>query len=64
MEYHKKDLKIAQQTGDKSGEGGAYCCIGNDLYSLDRYDEAIEYHEKAVEIAQQTGTNGPIRAQQ
>jgi tetratricopeptide (TPR) repeat protein len=43
--------------GDKSGEGRAYGNIGNALYSLSRYDEAIEYHKKCLEIAQQTGKN-------
>jgi tetratricopeptide (TPR) repeat protein len=35
----------------------AYGNIGNALYSLSRYDEAIEYHKKDLEIAQQTGRN-------
>jgi hypothetical protein len=55
--YHKKLLEIAQQTGDKNGEGAAYGNIGNALHSLSRYDEAIEYHKKHLEIAQQTGDN-------
>jgi tetratricopeptide (TPR) repeat protein len=33
----------------------AYMNIGNAVYSLGRYDEAIEYHKKKLEISQQTG---------
>jgi tetratricopeptide (TPR) repeat protein len=76
LEYHKKNLEIAQQTGkidqsqlsiskhancsffsagDKSGEGTAYCNIGEAVRRLSRYDEAIAYQKKYLEIAQQTG---------
>jgi tetratricopeptide (TPR) repeat protein len=55
LAHHTKDLKISQQTGDKSGEGMAYGNIGNVLYSLSQYDQAIKYHKKNLEIAQQTG---------
>ena len=41
--------------GDKHGEGQAYMNIGNAVYSLGRFDEAIGYHKKKLEIARQTG---------
>jgi hypothetical protein len=41
--------------GDISGEGRAYCNIGNALGELGRTEEEMEYHKKYLEIAQQTG---------
>jgi tetratricopeptide (TPR) repeat protein len=49
--------------GDKAGEGMAYGNIGNALYSLGQFNEAIEYHKKDLEIAQLTGESRPIRSQ-
>jgi tetratricopeptide (TPR) repeat protein len=46
--------------GDKSGEGKSYGNIGNALFFLSRYDEAIEYQKKSLEIMQQTGRKWPI----
>jgi tetratricopeptide (TPR) repeat protein len=58
LERHKKQLEIAQETGDREDEGSAYSNIGNDLASLGKYEEAMEYHKKALEIAQETGDKG------
>ena len=48
-------LKIAQEIGDRSGEGTAYGNIGCAYQSLGDYRKAIEYHEKRLKIAQEIG---------
>ena len=44
IEYHEKLLKIAQEIGDRSGEGTAYGNLG--LTTLGDYQKAIKYQEK------------------
>ena len=46
-------MKIAQEIGDRSGEGAAYGNLGNAYRSLGDYRKAIEYHEKFLKIAQE-----------
>ena len=55
LEYHEKHLKIAQEMGDRAGEGSAYGNLGNAYWSLSKYQKAIEYHRKHLEIAQEIG---------
>ena len=55
VEYHEKLLKIAQEIGYRSGEGGAYGNLGIAYHSLGDYQKAIEYHEKLLKIAQEIG---------
>ena len=43
LDYHKKDLAIAQELGDKGGEGGAYGNIGNAYEKLGDYQLALDY---------------------
>ena len=43
IEYYKKHLKIAQEIGDRSGEGGAYGNLCNAYHSLGDYQKATEY---------------------
>ena len=43
------------RTGDKAGEGSAYCNIGEAKRNLGQFAEAIEYQQKFLEIARQTG---------
>ncbi|XP_044180416.1 tetratricopeptide repeat protein 28-like, partial [Acropora millepora] len=58
IEYHEKHLKVAIETGDRDGEGGAYGSLGNAYRSLSDYRKAIEYHEKHLKIAIQIGDRG------
>jgi hypothetical protein len=55
--FRESNLSSICPLGDVSGEGKAYCNIGDALDSLSRYDEAIEHHKKHLEISQQTGGN-------
>jgi tetratricopeptide (TPR) repeat protein len=55
IEYQKKNLEIALQTGDVSGQGNAYGNMGICLRNLGKVQEAIEMYKKQLEIAQQTG---------
>ena len=43
LEYHEKGLKIAQEIGDRSGEGTVYGNLGATYHSLGDYRKAIEY---------------------
>ena len=48
-------MKIAQEIGDRSGEGGAYGNIGSTYGSLGYYRKAVENLEKLLKIAQESG---------
>ena len=50
-----RDLEIAQQTGDISGEGNAYGSIGICYAQTGKVDESLVYFKKHLEISQQTG---------
>ena len=62
VEYLKKYLKIAIETGDRGGEGRAYGNLGCAYQSLGDYRKAVEYHEKdlkiAIEIGDRSGEGG------
>ena len=55
IKYQEKRLKIAQEIGDRSGEGAGYGNLGCCYRSLGDYQKAIEYHEKGLKIAQEIG---------
>ena len=55
IEYHEKHLEIAQEVGNRSEEGRAYCNLGNAYDSLGNFQKAIEYHEKDLKIAKGIG---------
>ena len=46
IEYHKKRLKIAQEIGDRSGEGTAYGNLGCAYLSLNmgEYEKLLKSH--------------------
>ena len=48
-------MKIAEEIGDRSGEGRPFGNLGNAYYSLGDYQKANEYHEKHLKIAQEIG---------
>ena len=53
IEYHKNRLKIAKEVCDRTGEGRAYCNLGNAYQSLGNFQKAIEYHENHLKIAKE-----------
>ena len=53
--YHERDLKIAKEDGDRSGEGKGYCNLGNAYDGLGDFEKAIEYHERHLRIAKEVG---------
>ncbi|MBS0648393.1 MAG: tetratricopeptide repeat protein [Verrucomicrobia bacterium] len=55
IEHHEKSLQIAQELGDRAGEGRAYGNLGDVYHSLGEYRKAIEHHEKSLQIAQELG---------
>ena len=55
IEYEEKNLSIAKETGDRGGEGWAYCQLGNAYHSLGQFQEAIEYYKKDLSIAKEAG---------
>ena len=55
IDYHEKRLQIAQEIGDRSGEGRAYGNLGIAYYSLSEYRKAIKYHKRRLKIAQEIG---------
>ena len=55
IEYHEKALVIAQEIGDRQGEGNALGNLGLAYSNLGQVRKAIEYHEQALEIAKEIG---------
>ena len=53
IKYHRKDLQLAKELGDKEGEGIAYGNLGDVYFSLGEFQEAITYHEKSLDIARE-----------
>ena len=52
---HEKDLSIAKDVGNRNGEGGAYCNLGNAYHALGDFQRAKDYHEKHLSIAKDIG---------
>ena len=55
LEYHKQDLSIAKEVGDRAGEGGAYGNLGNACRGLGDFKQALEYHKQRLSIAKEVG---------
>ena len=55
MHYYERQLKIAKELGDRSGEGMAYSNLGNVHHSLRDLKNAIDYCERHLKIAKQLG---------
>ncbi|XP_015774332.1 PREDICTED: G-protein-signaling modulator 2-like [Acropora digitifera] len=62
IDYHEKRLKIAQEIGDRSGEGTAYENLGIAYHSLSEYRKAIEYHQRRMKLAQEIGDQSGEKA--
>ncbi len=43
LEYHKKDLEIAEKIGDRQGQAKAFGNLGNTFKSLKNYPNAVKY---------------------
>lgn len=50
LEYHKKDLEIAEQLNDKQGMAKAYGNLGNTFKALKNYSNAVKCCESHLEI--------------
>ena len=48
-------MKIANEIGDRAGEGKGYRNLGGAYQSLADYQKAIKYHEKRLKIAKEIG---------
>ncbi|RMX39029.1 hypothetical protein pdam_00021495 [Pocillopora damicornis] len=55
IQHHQRHLEIAQEVGDKAGEGRSYCNLGNAYQSLGQFKTAIQYHRRHLEIAKEVG---------
>ena len=55
VDYYERDLKIAKELGDRSGEGNAYGNLGNAYHSLGDFKKAVDYYERDLETAKVLG---------
>ena len=55
IEYHKQQLSIATEVGDRAGQGRAYGNLGNAYHRLGQFQQAIEYHKQHMSIAIEVG---------
>ena len=55
IEFHKTDLEIAKELGDREGEGKAYGNLGIAYDSLGDFRKAIFYLDKVLAIAKELG---------
>ena len=55
IEFYEQALKIAQEIGDRRGEGNHLGHLGLAFSDLGEPHKAIEFHEQALKIAQEMG---------
>eukprot|EP00053_Salpingoeca_punica_P014456 m.131433 g.131433 ORF g.131433 m.131433 type:complete len:614 (-) comp16462_c0_seq3:470-2311(-) len=55
LEYHKKDLEIAEKLNDRQGMAKAFGNLGNTFKSLKNYSNAIRCCEAHLEITRELG---------
>ena len=55
MECHKKSLSIAEEVGDREGQGSAYLRIGDVHHSLGDVPRAMEHYKKRLSNAEEIG---------
>ncbi|NWT59809.1 GPSM1 protein, partial [Erythrocercus mccallii] len=64
IEYHLRHLVIAQELGDRVGEGRACWSLGNAYVSLGSHEQALHFARKHLEISQEIGDrSGELAAQ-
>ena len=51
LDYRQKTLTLAQKTGNKEYQAGAYANLAGNLINFGKYPEAKSYLEKALELA-------------
>ena len=63
IKYHKQEITVAKELGNRSGEGIAYSNLGNTYRNLGNFKQAIENHNQHLSIAKEVGDrNGEGRA--
>lgn len=55
LNYHKEDLRIAEEVGDRAQVGRACSGLGCAFRSIDDFKRAIEYHSLHLSIAKKLG---------
>jgi len=55
LEEGGQELAIAEEVGDRAGEGKAYGNLGNACESQGDFSQAIEYHTQRLAIAKEVG---------
>ena len=55
IDYHKRHLKIAKESGDRSDEGKVCGDLGNTYHLLGDFKTAKTYHEIHLKIAKESG---------
>lgn len=55
IEYHRQDLTIARQMGDKLGEAKSCGNIGSALKAMGQFDEAIACFRMQLDLARELG---------
>ena len=60
LDYHKQDLSIAKEEGNKAREGRAYANLGNAYHGLGDFRIALEYHEQHLSIAKEVGDRAGV----
>ena len=50
-----QSLTIYRDIGDRTGEGGSLCNLGNAYGSLEQYQQAIHYYQQALIVLRETG---------
>ncbi len=55
IQYYEKALAIAQEIGDRRGEGNRLGNLGNAYRNLGQVEKAIQYYEKALAIDKEIG---------
>jgi CHAT domain-containing protein/Tfp pilus assembly protein PilF len=55
LEYYQQSLRIAQEIGDRAGEGTTLHNMGVVYYSLSQYAQALEYYQQSLGIQREIG---------
>ena len=54
VDYHKRALRLKQETGNKQEEASAYKNLGYAHHSLGDYQRAVDYHERELNLNRET----------
>ena len=54
--YYTQYLTVTKEVGDRAGEGGAYCNLGNAMANIGNLEEeALDYHKEYLKISKEVG---------